>query len=1537
MTKKLFLFLLPLFAVVALSAQNPQIKSFTHENEKFFQELTDFMMAANPDEAESLMAEFSAAWPLPPMDPKKEIKMYKLANEAFQRRIKALDIQSTFMYSNITRKFSDYQILEIYDMCDIMLVKRMKAMPDFRDYITALLGLIISDQNEDSFDAWNGTLKKLMGMNRKSFGSFLSTSNNLFLYGSIYVSAPTRWTGTSKNFTFDYDSLPKVVFPDKMTLFCVAKRDTAFIYETKGVFYPTSNRFYGVGGKVNWVRAGVPEKFSYALLDKYSIRLQSSHYEADSVTYFNSKYFDYALKGKLEEKLQADIDTSNAGYPRFKSYSKRVKIENISPNIDFDGGFFIKGAKFIGQGTSEERAKLIFKFNGEPKMEVSSENFSINEDRMVTGDAAIYIYLKDDTIFHPTLQFKYLKENNEITLYRDKKGLSLSPYYDSYHDVDIDVEWMRWKIDEPEIQMSAIIGSSTHEMHLESSNYYDEEKFMALQGLGEQHPLYIVKRYVDTRNNKNNVFYFDGFSDYVHMENSDVQIMLINLATSGFLIYDVQAGKITVQPRLYHYLYSKSKKADYDNISIHSDIADKPNATLNLLDNDMLVRGVGKVVISASRKVFIYPSHGELMLHANRDITFGGAVKAGMVECFGKNFDFKYDDFRIDIVDADSIRVFAPHKSLDEATGQVKMERVKSTIDHVTGNILIDKPNNKSGLRVDSFPQYPIFNSTKDSYVYFDKRNELGAVYDRSKVYFHIQPFTLDSINTLTREGIEFEGTFASGGIFPDFDEKLKVMDDHSFGFTHPAPKEGVPVYGGKATYFMDINVSNRGIRGDGKLDYLTSTTFSKDFIFFVDSVNAVTQSFEIREQKDGVEYPSAKGENDRMHFEPYKDKMLSSKIDKAFEMYGSQAKLNGTLIYGPQKLGGYGVVDFESAELSSKDFNFRNRIFSADTSNFKLKAEKSDANDGGIAFATNNVNSKIDFDKREGEFVANGGASFVDFPVNQYVCYMDQFKWFMDKYELELSTSKGEAKTADGAAGANDLDLSGSEFISTHPKQDSLKFISPKANFDIRNYIIKAHEVKYINVADARIYPIDGEVFVEKAAKMRSLDSAKIIANNLTQYHTILNSHVDIYAKKDYAASGDYDYVDAEEGKQKIHFANIHVDTTYQTIASGMIDEKQLFKLSPQFMYRGKASIAANKKGILFEGGTKLKHECKMDKPWIAFKSEIDPANVMIPVDTLVTIFGDNRTKLFNGFNITNDSTGVYPAFMSFKKVYSDDNLISASGFLKYDSETKEYQISNKEKLRERNFSGNYVSMNTETCKAEAEGKMQLAFKAGQVKMDFAGNIVQNTPEDTARLEGIMTLDFILDDGMWKHMINNIEGNPNLNAVNNNRQVYERALRDLVGKEKADKLISDLSLYGGFKRFPDELQHNLVLSDLEFTWNKEKSSFISEGRIGIGSMGNKQLNKYVTGYVQIERKRTGEEINIYLKIDDKTWYFFTYSKGVMACLSSHEDFNAIINSLKPDKKEFKGKKDEDPYTFMLSTDRKLKLFLMKMEEGVGE
>ena len=60
------------------------------------------------------------------------------------------------------------------------------------------------------------------------------------------------------------------------------------------------------------------------------------------------------------------------------------------------------------------------------------------------------------------------------------------------------------------------------------------------------------------------------------------------------------------------------------------------------------------------------------------------------------------------------------------------------------------------------------------------------------------------------------------------------------------------------------------------------------------------------------------------------------------------------------------------------------------------------------------------------------------------------------------------------------------------------------------------------------------------------------------------------------------------------------------------------------------------------------------------------------------------------------------------------------------------------------------------------------------------------------------------------------INNDQSLPATNFGRPVYEKGLRELLGKEKADKLISEVNLYGKFKRFPDELEKSLFITDLK-------------------------------------------------------------------------------------------------------------------------
>ena len=111
-------------------------------------------------------------------------------------------------------------------------------------------------------------------------------------------------------------------------------------------------------------------------------------------------------------------------------------------------------------------------------------------------------------------------------------------------------------------------------------------------------------------------------------------------------------------------------------------------------------------------------------------------------------------------------------------------------------------------------------------------------------------------------------------------------------------------------------------------------------------------------------------------------------------------------------------------------------------------------------------------------------------------------------------------------AAAANeDLQLSGSNFISIRPDQDSLSFMAPKARYDLKKHLITANDVQYIQVADALVTPDSMRVRIRRNAEMDPLTNAVITANFVTKHHRIYNATVDIRAKRNYSATGDYAY----------------------------------------------------------------------------------------------------------------------------------------------------------------------------------------------------------------------------------------------------------------------------------------------------------------------------------------------------------------------------------------------------------------------------
>ena len=904
----------------------------------------------------------------------------------------------------------------------------------------------------------------------------------------------------------------------------------------------------------------------------------------------------------------------------------------------------------------------------------------------------------------------------------------------------------------------------------------------------------------------------------------------------------------------------------------------------------------------------------------DRNFEFGGTVKAGRFDFYGKEFKFDYSNFKIDLINVDSLSIKA-ESGEEDREGNPVLKPVKTVIQDVKGDLLIDHFSNKSGLK--DFPQYPIFNSVDKSYVYYNSKEVLNGVYKKDNFYFQVDPFTIDSLDNFSNEQLAFDGTFTSANIFPEFRETLRLQEDFSLGFRRKTPPNGYPMYGGKGVFNDEIRLSHKGLRGDGKLKYITSTTYSKDFIFYPDSMQTIADQYFVDKQGGEIQYPPVKAEGTKMKWLPKEDEMFATTQSFGMIMYDNKANFEGTTTYTPSKMVGDGTYHFERADLMSNQFVFKEIVFDADTADFQLKDEQT----SGFALKTKDVNVHVDYKGRFAKFKANGKAEPIEFPINQYLCFMEEFKWYMDNGAIDLSSSSSKNIAAD-------VKLEGSKFISTHPDQDSLFFYSPLARYDSRRHVITAKDVLFVNSADAKVYPDSGLVTIKKKANMDPLINSKIVANSVTEFHTVYNANTNILGRKNYTSSGSIDYVDQDNNKQTIYLHSINVDTTGQTIGVGDISDTVTFTLSPHFAFKGGVKLYGSKENLVFDGVTQINHNCEsIPRPWIKFEAEIDPDQIFIPIDT--SLKDRNDAFLSSSISMNIDSIFFYSAFLSPRTNYSDVKLLPAYGFVNYDKTAKEYRISSKEKIAENTLPGNYLSLDVNSCKVYGEGLIDMGARTGNVKFDAAGSIAHTLKDNVAVLDIMMAIDFFFEKSLIKRMADDFNENINLQGFDFSKASYEMGLREIVGQEEADELISQLSLNGKIKRLPDVLDKRMVLSEVKMKWNEELEAFKSFGKIGITNFNKEQVNKYVDGGIMISKKRSGDVVDILLKMDANNWYYFNYRRGLMKVISSNEEFNTKIKEMKRGDRKYQNAKGEEPFTYMFGVEKEKRDFDREMQSDL--
>lgn len=1489
MTKKLIFFFL--FSTFALSAAAPQTKRpFSGEREKFRDELVAFMGPNLNADQSAVLNRFLNMW------------------------------DSSFFRPDIAENIIGTSVM--------LAVRNLRPLPHFLDFMKALSDLAEYKGSQGYFGAWMnglGTMINKHNLTNDNIARFFRNTSSFITAGVVYETGAYNWKIKGGTVAFEHDT-SFCLRLHNVTVAAFAQKDSAEIHNVNGKYYPETLRLAGTSGIVYFEKAGYSRGEVFAEINNYSISLTRAGYSIDSARLTHKRFFTKPEYGTLTDQAASAGSPDRVIYPQFETYKRSFSIKDIFKDVNYTGGLKLEGATIKGTGDPLNPAYITVFRNDTLCLKVKSNAYVFTRTGITTQESAATFYLGKDSIFHSSIAFSYISENRLINLFRTNNPVSRSPWFSSFHRLDMYFESLIWNMNESRAILSRARGASLGQARFESVSFFNSVYFERLAGIDDYHPLYRLREFA--RWFYSNTFPVKEFARWMNKPEEAVTGLCIDLTNRGFLFYDRINNEVTVKQKVDDFISAYARKTDYDVISFISE-AEVPleNAFLDLKNYRLIINGVPNIFLSDSQMVALYPYNRRIEVGKNRKISFDGVVQAGLFTIFGHNFVFDYDTFKINLHKIDSIKIAVETGQRDNF-GRPLIKDINNMIQLTTAVVYIDDPKNKSGLK--SMAQYPIINANTYSYIFFDRIPGLEGLFKKQDFYFRVDPFTYENIDHYTNERMSLPGEFFGGNIIKPMRQNLIISEDNSLGFTMNIPAEGIDLYGGKGRLFQLISMSNKGLIGSGTIKRLTSTAESEDFKFFPDSMTTTARLFTISADGSG-RFPELKVNDANVKWLTSNDEWTAfNDRGKRFEMFGNKTLLDGKVVLTPLGLTGSGDIDITDSRIVSRKFNFAENTIQSDTADYSLKSARGEA----AGFIAENVKATIDFSSNKSRFSLNTGTSMVKFPEIQYICKMTDFQYDIKNRILSME-QKG--KTTSPLVTPEELlkldfrELEQPTFFATNVIKDTIAFASWKGTYDLNQEIVQAENINYIRIADALIQPENGKFIIERGARIRPFQNAVIAVNNRHLLHT---GNIVIENLNNYSGSAVYNYTDENNDIQQINFPKLITEKGV-TSASGFIPVTMSFRLSPAFTFTGDVMLSAQEEFLTFTGAAGIIHKCNFKSYNVKFKSQINPKMVMIPIAEKARDINDN--PVFSGSLINIDSAHIYPAFLSERKSWSDAQAVNAIGVLWFEKERGIYRIGPMEKLADPSRPGSMITFDKNYCILSGEGPLNFGTSYDLLQMASAGKVIHNIDSGKVTFEALIAVDFHFSPEALHMMSEEIRRMPSLTPVNLNTEFYKKGMTDLLGENVAGRINEEIGLFGTTRSLPKEYGYELLLNNVKLYWNEASSSFRSTGKIGIGLIGPQAVNVFVDGFVEIQRRRSGDMLDIYLKADNSTWYYFSYFRGVLMTQSSNINYNSLIVSIKEKDRKHPQSSVRVPYTYMISVQDRLPRFLQRMTSGEND
>ncbi|MBT3932983.1 MAG: hypothetical protein HOF35_01875 [Bacteroidetes bacterium] len=1396
------------------------------------------------------------------------------------------------------------EFLRIVETCNLMLKKHFKPLPYFETYLELVNAYKKNNIDIGKFREWNSVYSQHLEKSKRNIKEFNTTMMALFTKNAIYDAKSKTWYLGTTNYNIVYEKQPKIIVNEPITLICTTREDSLVIYNTMGTYLPLLYKWSGTKGIVDWQRVELDSTRVHCKFDAYKIDVRKAELEVDSVTFWNKNYFSKQLVGRLTEKANTTHLGKKAKYPKFRSYRAVYILDKLSKNVLYIGGFTQEGLNMMGSSSMEVegepvvKARVLITYKGQPTLKAESDAFMITPDKIVASNARTTIYYGEDSIYHPKIIFNYSIKTRKLILTRGDNGMYRSPMYDTYHKLEMEFDQLDWTIDNPKMDFRMFYGSEGSAMFT-SESFFTMAQYNKTKSVLTFHPLNKIKELclrLDT-----NVFSKYDFANYMGVRPENVEALLITLTMDGYIIFDNINDIVTVRDKTFLYVNAEANKMDYDMLRFESTIK-KSNAVFSLESGNLDLEGIRLVLLSDTHRVHIVPRQQKVTMKDSRNFEFDGYIRGGLFEFFGNDFYFDYENFKFNLTNIDSVRMYV---RIDENQPNL-IAQIQSVLQDVSGYLYVDNPKNKSGRK--NYPEYPIFECTKNSYVYYDKKEILGGHYSRDRFYFDIKPFIIDSLDKFKMKGLEFEGTFYSGDILPVFDYKLVPQEDLSLGFskTDHFPlyvAEGAP----KGEGDQRINLSNKGLRGNGKIEYLTSITQSEDFIYFFDSVRSHSNTFDLEHNAMG-KYPKVVGREVFTRWLAYADTMIIEKKQIPFKIYEKGYEFSGNMVLTPARLTSKGVFDYKNSTISSQLFEFTPHNLLSEKATVRIFSD--DPNLYAFIAPASKINLDVDTDILDGESTKSDRKLL--FPLNRYTTSMKHFIWY--NLEDRIAISKADMQSEQACY-----------FRSTKKDQDSLQFQSTFANYDLKKYYINAEKIPYIPVADARIYPDQGLATIERDAFMQSLKNAVVKADTINYHHVLYDALINVFGKYKYTGYGKYDYIDKYKSKQVLSFYQIRVDEERRTYARSKVPDSMDFRLSPQFKFGGYAELNGNVKELDFDGFVLPAHKQDYFRTgWFSYHDRINPDSVYFSLNKPV---GREGRELYTGLYVGTDSPYVYNLWTGYKKAFADAEIFSVDeGVMYYDDKTNKYIYAALEKVFDHELYGSYFALSDKTGDTYGEGKFDFGEDIKAIEIQTAGTVNFFMENGNYIFDLMMTIDFPFDEKAINIMADEMmEHTYFRKSSKNRREATKIAISELITDEKErDNLLIEIEDFDEI--IPTKsLTKTIVLSDLKLTYDlKERLFKTSSDKFSIISIQKVKVNKEIIGGLQLSKKKSGTMFALYLESEENYYNFFKYYYGIYSVLGSNEDFNKQVSSTI-------SKHSENKYRIKKATNRDLNLFKKKM------